>query len=43
MAKNYWYKKGKNEGENLARQDLDDYEDMVVMTAVIDEHVNTKI
>ncbi|XP_058732636.1 uncharacterized protein LOC131604194 [Vicia villosa] len=35
--------KGKDEGENPARQDSDDYEDMVVVAAVADEHVNSKI
>lgn len=43
LAKNYWYKKGKNEGENHARQDSSDSEGIVVMIAVANEHVNTKI
>ncbi|XP_050896771.1 uncharacterized protein LOC127103563 [Lathyrus oleraceus] len=41
--KNGWYKKVKNEGASLAHQDSDDYEDMMVMVAVADEHVDTKI
>lgn len=49
MAKNCWYdkdkgsKKGKEEGAKLARQDSDDFEDMVVMVAVADDHVESKI
>lgn len=49
MAKNYWYRKDKGatkeneEGANLARQDSNDYEDMVVMATVADDHVNFKI
>lgn len=49
MAKNSWYKKhkgatkGKNKGANLAHQDSDDYEDMVVVVAIADEHVDSKI
>ncbi|XP_058733837.1 uncharacterized protein LOC131605507 [Vicia villosa] len=35
--------KGKEEGANLACHDADDYEDMVVMDAIADEHVDTKI
>ncbi|XP_050896654.1 uncharacterized protein LOC127103437 [Lathyrus oleraceus] len=35
--------KGKDEGANLARQDLDDYDNMVVMAAVADEHVKFEI
>ena len=49
MTKNYWYNKdngatkGKEEGENLSRQDSDDSEDMVVMDAAGDNHVDSKI
>ncbi|XP_050916822.1 uncharacterized protein LOC127131996 [Lathyrus oleraceus] len=43
LANNCWYKKAKNEGANLRRHNSDDYEDMVVMDAVADEHVDTKI
>lgn len=43
LGKNYWYKRGKNEESNLALQDSDDSEEMVVMVAVGDEHVDTKI
>ncbi|XP_058783879.1 uncharacterized protein LOC131658624 [Vicia villosa] len=35
--------KGKDEGANLARQDLDDSEGMMVMAAVEDNHVESKI
>ena len=28
---------------NLARQNSDDYEDMMVMAAVVDDHVSSKI
>ena len=38
-----WYKKGKSEGANLAHQSSDDSEDVMVMNAVADEHVGTKI
>ncbi|XP_050876469.1 uncharacterized protein LOC127080179 [Lathyrus oleraceus] len=49
MAKNYWYNKDKGatkdkeDGLNLARQDSNDYEDMVVMDVVADDHVESKI
>lgn len=49
MANNCWYNKdkgptkGNEEGENLARQDSDDYEDMVVIAAVADDHFESKI
>ncbi|XP_050889926.1 uncharacterized protein LOC127095255 [Lathyrus oleraceus] len=49
MAKNCRYnkdkgaKKGKEEEVNLARQDSDDYEDMVVMATVAADHVDSKI
>ncbi|XP_050875659.1 uncharacterized protein LOC127079298 [Lathyrus oleraceus] len=49
-AKNYWYKKDKgvakgkdDEGENLACQDSYDFEGVVLMDAVIDEYVDSKI
>ncbi|XP_058776276.1 uncharacterized protein LOC131650590 [Vicia villosa] len=35
--------KRKDEGANLARQDSDDSEGMVVMVAVVDNHVESKI
>lgn len=49
LDKNFWYNKekgetnGKEEGVNLAHQDSDDYEDMVVMAAIADDHVDSKI
>ena len=49
VTKNYWYIKdkgsiGKHEGVNLAHQDSDDSEGgMVVMVAVADNHVESKI
>ncbi|XP_050915671.1 uncharacterized protein LOC127130746 [Lathyrus oleraceus] len=49
LAKNCCYrkykgaKKGNNEVANLARQDSYDYEDMVVMAAVANDHVECKI
>ena len=49
VVKNCWYikdkrdTKGKEEGANLARQDSDDYEDMVVMTRITNDHVDSKI
>ena len=50
VAKNCWYRKdngstkSKDEGANLARQDSDDSEGgMVVMAAVADNHVKSKI
>ncbi|XP_058755695.1 uncharacterized protein LOC131628905 [Vicia villosa] len=50
MSKHYWYKKdngskkGKDEGTNLACQDSDDSEGgMVVMAAVVDNHVESKM
>ncbi|XP_050909627.1 uncharacterized protein LOC127123451 [Lathyrus oleraceus] len=49
LAKHRWYRKdkgltkGKDKGANFARQDSDDYDDMVVMAAVADEHVESKI
>ncbi|XP_050919532.1 uncharacterized protein LOC127137085 [Lathyrus oleraceus] len=49
LAKNDWYNKykgatkSKEEGANLARQDSDDYEDMVVMAAFADDHIDSKI
>lgn len=49
MAKNYWYNKnkgvtkGNKEEANLAHQDSDDFEDMVVRGAIADDHVKTKI
>ncbi|XP_050885188.1 uncharacterized protein LOC127088300 [Lathyrus oleraceus] len=49
LAKHCWSRKdkgetkGKDEGENLARQDSDNYEDLVFMAAVVDEHVDSKI
>ncbi|XP_050877295.1 uncharacterized protein LOC127081048 [Lathyrus oleraceus] len=49
LAKHYWYRKdkrstkGKDEGVNLARQDLDDFNDMMVMVIVTDDHVKCKI
>lgn len=49
MAKNCWYKKDKgavkgkdDEGENLACQDTNDFDDMVLITTVVYEHVNSK-
>ena len=35
--------KDKEEGENLACQDSYDYEDLVVMAAISDGHVDSKI
>lgn len=49
LAKDYWYTKdngstkGEDEGANLARQYLDDYDDIMVMDAVADDHVESKI
>ncbi|XP_058722921.1 uncharacterized protein LOC131594735 [Vicia villosa] len=50
MSKHCWYKKdngstkGKDEGAKLARQDSDDSEEgMVVMAAITDNHVESKI
>lgn len=47
LSKNFWYKKDKgatkgkdDEGANIARQDLYDYEGMVLMDAVADKHVD---
>lgn len=43
LAKNCWYRKDngatkdREEGANLARQDSNGYEDMVVMAAVVDD------
>lgn len=49
LAKNYWYKKDKggtkckdDKGENLARQDSDDFGGMVLVAVVADEHVDSK-
>lgn len=49
MDKYCWYNKdkgstkGKDKGANLACQDSYDYEDMVVVAAVADDHVVSKI
>lgn len=49
VANNYWYNKDKGatkvneEGENLARQDSNDFEDMLVLDVVVDNDVNSKI
>ncbi|XP_050890818.1 uncharacterized protein LOC127096268 [Lathyrus oleraceus] len=49
LTNNCWYNKdkgatkGKDEGTNLALQDSDDYEDMMVMLVVIDDHIDSKI
>lgn len=49
LAKNFWYNKDKGatkvkeEKENLACQDSDDFEDMVVMATATDDHVDSKI
>lgn len=49
LTKNCWYNKekgatkGKEEGANLAHQDLNDYEDMVVMVAVAYDQVDSKM
>ncbi|XP_058775468.1 uncharacterized protein LOC131649727 [Vicia villosa] len=48
LAKNCWNKKykgatkSKDEGANLARQDSNDFEDMVVMDVVADDHVDSR-
>lgn len=49
FAKICWYRKdkgstnGKEEGSNLAQHDSNDLDDMVVMAAVADDHVDSKI
>ena len=49
MAKNFLYNKdkgatkGKEEGANLARQDSDDFKDMMVMAPLVDDHVESNI
>ncbi|XP_050920350.1 uncharacterized protein LOC127137984 [Lathyrus oleraceus] len=49
LAKNCWYNKvkgvtkGKEEGANLAHQDSDEYEDMMVMDIVADDYVDSNI
>lgn len=49
LAKNGWYRKdmgatkGNEEGANLTHQDSDDYEDMMVMAVVANDHVDSKI
>ncbi|XP_058784851.1 uncharacterized protein LOC131659715 [Vicia villosa] len=49
LSKHCWYRKdnrstkGGDEGANLARQNLDDSEGMMVMAAVADNHIESKI
>lgn len=49
LSKNCWSRKdkgatkGKDDGANIARQDSNDSEDLVFMTAIVDEHIDSNI